>query len=30
MYTVKAKDKEYEMNIGLEIHCQVISESKLF
>ena len=30
MYTVKAKDKEYELNIGLEIHCQVISEAKLF
>ena len=29
-YIVKSKNKEYEMNIGLEIHCQVISESKLF
>ena len=30
VYTVKGKNKEYEINIGLEIHCQVISESKLF
>lgn len=30
VYTVKGKNKEYEMNIGLEIHCQVISDAKLF
>lgn len=29
-YILKGKNKEYEMNIGLEIHCQVISDSKLF
>ncbi len=29
-YIIKGKSKEYEMNIGLEIHCQVISNSKLF
>jgi len=29
-YTVKSQDKEYELNIGLEIHCQIISEAKLF
>lgn len=30
VYTIKGKNKEYEMNIGLEIHCQVISDAKLF
>ena len=29
-YTVKSQGKEYELNIGLEIHCQIISEAKLF
>lgn len=29
-YILKGKNKEYEMNIGLEIHCQIISDSKLF
>lgn len=29
-YIIKGKSNEYEMNIGLEIHCQVISDSKLF
>lgn len=29
-YILKGKNKEYELNIGLEIHCQIISNSKLF
>ncbi len=29
-YILKGKNKEYELNIGLEIHCQIISDSKLF
>ncbi len=29
-YVLKGKNKEYELNIGLEIHCQIISNSKLF
>lgn len=29
-YVLKGKNKEYELNIGLEIHCQIISDSKLF
>ena len=29
-YILKGKNKEYEMNIGLEIHCQIISDAKLF
>ncbi len=29
-YLLKGKNKTYEMNIGLEIHCQIISQSKLF
>jgi aspartyl-tRNA(Asn)/glutamyl-tRNA(Gln) amidotransferase subunit B len=29
-FVLKTKKSEYELNIGLEIHCQIISESKLF
>ena len=29
-YLLKGKNKTYEMNVGLEIHCQIISQSKLF
>lgn len=30
MYTIKGKDREWEVIIGLEVHCQIISESKVF
>jgi len=30
MYTIKGKDAEWELVIGLEVHCQIISESKVF
>lgn len=29
-YTIKGKTGEWELVIGLEVHCQVISKSKLF
>ena len=29
-YLIKRDDKEYEVIIGLEVHAQVSSESKLF
>ena len=29
-YLIKRKNKEYEVVIGLEVHAQVLSDSKLF
>ena len=29
-YLIKRDNKEYEVIIGLEVHAQVLSESKLF
>ncbi|MHA1549947.1 MAG: Asp-tRNA(Asn)/Glu-tRNA(Gln) amidotransferase subunit GatB [Alphaproteobacteria bacterium] len=29
-YTIEGKDKKWELVIGLEVHCQIISVSKLF
>ena len=29
-YLIKRENKEYEVVIGLEVHAQVLSESKLF
>ncbi len=29
-YLIKRKNNEYEVVIGLEVHAQVLSESKLF
>lgn len=30
MYTIKGKTTEWELVIGLEVHCQIISKSKVF
>ena len=29
-YLIKREDNQYEVVIGLEVHAQVLSESKLF
>ena len=29
-YIIKGKTAEWEVIVGLEVHCQVLSESKLF